>query len=138
MASLDFEPANRLEAAKNVIADFIAERPYDKIGLVIFSSEAFSMTPLTLDHNMLDRSLDEAARAFVNDPARNGFDARTRVAHLSAIFDWYEEDFLAEADSLLAWVARYVDDPELASGLARGDAWTVRYLDYDWTLNGDR
>ena len=63
MASLDFEPQNRLEAAKSVIGDFIASRQYDKIGLVIFSSEAFSLSPLTLDHNMLNRSLNDVQLA---------------------------------------------------------------------------
>jgi len=59
MASLDFQPDNRLQAAKQVIADFIAERPYDRIGLVIFSNESFAQSPLTLDHNMVSRSLDQ-------------------------------------------------------------------------------
>jgi Ca-activated chloride channel family protein len=59
MASLDFEPLNRLEAAKQVISDFVAERPYDSIGLVVFSSEAFNQSPLTLDHNMFERALDQ-------------------------------------------------------------------------------
>ncbi len=58
MASLDFQPQNRLEASKQVIGDFVKERPYDRIGLVIFASEAFSQSPLTLDHNMVDRSLE--------------------------------------------------------------------------------
>ena len=59
MASLDFEPQNRLEASKQVIDEFIMERPYDKIGMVIFASEAFSQSPLTLDHNMVSRSLEQ-------------------------------------------------------------------------------
>ena len=63
MASLDFEPNNRLVAAKEVIGNFVAERPYDKLGLVIFSSEAFSQSPLTLDHNMLNRALDQVQLA---------------------------------------------------------------------------
>ncbi len=63
MASLDFQPANRLEAARQVIGDFIVERPYDKIGLVIFASEAFNMSPLTLDHNMVGRSLEQVKLA---------------------------------------------------------------------------
>lgn len=63
MASLDFQPSNRLEAAKEVIDAFVAERPYDKIGLVIFSSEAFAQSPLTLDQNMLRRSLDQVELA---------------------------------------------------------------------------
>ena len=58
MASLDFQPQNRLEAAKDVIADFIKERPYDQIGLVIFASEAFNQSPMTVDHDVLTRLLD--------------------------------------------------------------------------------
>lgn len=63
MASLDFEPQNRLEASKQVITDFIAERPYDKIGLVIFAQESFNQSPLTLDHNMVTRSLGQVELA---------------------------------------------------------------------------
>jgi Ca-activated chloride channel family protein len=59
MESLDFEPNNRLEASKQVISDFVAERQYDKLGLVVFASDAFNQSPLTLDHNMLNRSLDQ-------------------------------------------------------------------------------
>jgi Ca-activated chloride channel family protein len=63
MASLDFEPENRLEAAKGVIAEFVEQRPYDKIGLVVFAFEAFNQIPLTLDHQMLDRSLKQVQLA---------------------------------------------------------------------------
>jgi Ca-activated chloride channel family protein len=63
MASLDFQPSNRLEAAKAVITNFVSERAYDKIGLVVFASEAFNQSPLTLDRNMLQRSLDRVELA---------------------------------------------------------------------------
>jgi Ca-activated chloride channel family protein len=63
MAALDFEPENRLQAAKQVIGQFIGERPYDKIGLVIFSNEAYAQSPLTLDHTMLQRSLEQVELA---------------------------------------------------------------------------
>jgi len=63
MASLDFEPNNRLEAAKMVISEFISERKYDKIGLIIFSQDAFNMSPVTLDHNMLNRTLQDVRLA---------------------------------------------------------------------------
>lgn len=63
MASLDFEPSNRLDASKQVIGDFVAERQYDKLGLVVFASEAFNQSPLTLDHNMLNRSLEQVELA---------------------------------------------------------------------------
>lgn len=58
MAALDFEP-NRLGAAKQVIRDFIEGREYDRIGLVIFASEAFSQVPPTLDYQVLERVLDD-------------------------------------------------------------------------------
>jgi Ca-activated chloride channel family protein len=58
MAALDFEP-NRLGAARQVIHDFIEQRQYDRIGLVIFATEAFSQVPPTLDYNVLKRILDE-------------------------------------------------------------------------------
>jgi Ca-activated chloride channel family protein len=58
MAALDFEP-NRLGAARQVIHDFIDSRQYDRIGLVIFATEAFSQVPPTLDYAVLKRILDE-------------------------------------------------------------------------------
>lgn len=58
MAALDFEP-NRLGAAKQVIDDFIKERQYDRIGLVVFATEAFSQVPPTLDYSVLERILDQ-------------------------------------------------------------------------------
>ena len=44
---------NRLEAAKDISAKFIAARPEDRIGLVVFASETFSPVPLTTDHGLL-------------------------------------------------------------------------------------
>lgn len=58
MAALDFEP-NRLGAAKRVIHDFIQQRKYDRVGLVIFASEAFSQVPPTLDYKVLERVLED-------------------------------------------------------------------------------
>lgn len=63
MAALDFQPDNRLVAAKGVITDFIRERPYDKVGLIVFASQAFNLSPLTLDHSMVTRSLEQAQLA---------------------------------------------------------------------------
>jgi Ca-activated chloride channel family protein len=46
---------NRLEAAQLVLEDFIARRPHDRIGLVIFGETAYSQCPVTLDHDWLLR-----------------------------------------------------------------------------------
>ena len=63
MASLDFQPQNRLEAAKAVINDFISRRAYDRIGLVVFAQEAFNQSPLTTDHAVLERLLKQVQLA---------------------------------------------------------------------------
>ncbi len=59
MASLDFSPNDRLGAAKEVIGDFITERPYDRIGLIVFASTAFHQSPPTIDHDVLTNLLDD-------------------------------------------------------------------------------
>lgn len=63
MASLDFEPQNRLQAAQKVIEEFITERSYDRIGLTVFANEAFSQSPLTIDHAVLARLLADVQLA---------------------------------------------------------------------------
>jgi Ca-activated chloride channel family protein len=63
MASLDFRPQNRLEAAKAVISDFVEERPYDQIGLVVFANSAFNQSPPTVDKNVLKRLLSQTQLA---------------------------------------------------------------------------
>jgi Ca-activated chloride channel family protein len=54
----DFKP-NRLEAAKDVARDFIKGRIQDRIGIVVFSGDAFSLAPLTTDYALLNAYLDE-------------------------------------------------------------------------------
>jgi len=53
MGADDFRPRNRLQVAKQVIRDFIAGRPADRIGLVAFSGAAMTRAPLTTDREML-------------------------------------------------------------------------------------
>ena len=52
MLAEDLKP-NRIEAAKQVAAEFIAGRPNDNIGLTIFAGEAFTQCPMTTDHSSL-------------------------------------------------------------------------------------
>ena len=59
MAALDFKPSNRLDAAKQVVGNFISQRRYDRIGLVVFAREAFSQSPPTFDYSVLRRLLTD-------------------------------------------------------------------------------
>jgi len=58
MKAEDF-PGNRLAEAKRVVERFIAGRPTDRIGLVIFAGLAVTRCPLTLDHQMLLQFMEE-------------------------------------------------------------------------------
>lgn len=54
----DFKP-NRLEAAKKVAGDFIKGRFQDRIGIVVFSGDAYSLSPLTTDYDLLEAYLKD-------------------------------------------------------------------------------
>ncbi|MCB9073360.1 MAG: VWA domain-containing protein [Bdellovibrionaceae bacterium] len=55
----DMKPINRLESSKKTIEDFIKKRVSDRIGAVVFSGEAYTRVPLTLDYQLL---LDNVAK----------------------------------------------------------------------------
>jgi Ca-activated chloride channel family protein len=59
MLARDFKP-DRLSVAKEVAANFISKRKNDRIGLVIYESEAFTFCPLTSDYAVLNESLKRA------------------------------------------------------------------------------
>ena len=54
----DFKP-NRLEAAKKVAREFIDGRFQDRIGMVIFSGDAYSLSPLTTDYDLLKANIND-------------------------------------------------------------------------------
>lgn len=66
MLAEDFKP-NRLEAAKNVIGDFIEGRTTDKIGLVIFARESFTQCPLTIDYSVLRSLIKDIKSGMLED-----------------------------------------------------------------------
>ncbi len=82
--------------------------------------------------DILDRQLDEMTRAFINDPRRNRLEGRT--LYVSSIFKWFSEDF---NDDVAGFFLKYARG-DLKEGLeANGNAVTIKYLDYDWSLNGE-
>jgi Ca-activated chloride channel family protein len=78
MLSRDFRP-DRLEAAKNIVTEFISGRPYDRIGLVVFSGESFTQCPLTTDHAVLINLLREIQSGMIEDGTAIGMGLATAV-----------------------------------------------------------
>jgi Ca-activated chloride channel family protein len=58
MAAEDFQPKNRLEVAKEVVAEFFRRRPHDRVGLVIFAGRSLTKAPPTTDTALLLRQLE--------------------------------------------------------------------------------
>ena len=86
MLAEDLKP-NRIEAAKNVASEFIADRPNDNIGLTIFAGEAFTQCPMTTDHSSLINLLqsvrtDIAARGLISDGTAVGMGLANAVSRL--------------------------------------------------------
>ncbi len=86
MLAEDLTP-NRIEAAKKVAAEFIADRPNDNIGLTIFAGESFTQCPMTVDHASLLNLLhnvraDIAARGLIQDGTAIGMGLANAVARL--------------------------------------------------------
>ncbi len=86
MLAMDLSP-NRLEAAKQVAAEFVNGRPNDNIGLTIFAGESFTQCPLTVDHtvmlNMLNAvKCDIAAQGIIEDGTAIGMGVANAVSRL--------------------------------------------------------
>lgn len=81
MLAQDFSP-NRLEAAKQVAAEFVKYRPTDRIGLVIFAGESFTQCPITSDHEMLEAQIYGIRGGFMVDGTAIGSGLATSVDRL--------------------------------------------------------
>jgi Ca-activated chloride channel family protein len=57
MLAKDLKP-NRMEALKKVAASFVDERPNDRIGLVVYASEAYTKTPVTSDKAIIQQAIE--------------------------------------------------------------------------------
>lgn len=81
MLAMDFQP-NRVEAAKEVAMRFIANRPNDNIGLVVFAGESFTACPLTQDHATLINRLREMTTGIIADQTAIGSGLATAISRL--------------------------------------------------------
>ena len=80
MRAEDFEGVNRIQTAKLVINDFLAHRENDRIGLVVFAGESFTLCPLTLDYTVLAELLSDVKLGQLADGTAIG-DALATATH---------------------------------------------------------
>ena len=77
----DFKP-NRIEAAKKIGTEFIEMRPNDRIGLVVFAGESFTLCPLTIDHSIVINELSKVNPDFLQNGTAIGMGLATSVDRL--------------------------------------------------------
>lgn len=78
MLAEDFKP-NRLEAGKNIAAEFINSRPNDRMGLVVFSGKSFTQCPLTTDHAVLINLFKSIKFGMIDDGTAMGEGIATAI-----------------------------------------------------------
>lgn len=94
MLARDFTP-DRVSAAKDIAIEFIAQRPTDRMGIVVFAGESYTQCPLTTDRATLINMMKEVQTDLIDDGTAIGNGLATAVARLS------ESDALSKVVILL-------------------------------------
>ncbi len=81
MLARDFKP-DRISAAKDIAIEFIAQRPSDRMGVVVFAGESFTQCPVTTDRATLINLMKEIETGLIEDGTAIGNGLATAVARL--------------------------------------------------------
>ena len=81
MLARDFKP-DRIGAAKDIAIEFVASRPSDRIGIVVFAGESYTQSPLTTDRVTLINLMKEIETGLIDDGTAIGNGLATAVARL--------------------------------------------------------
>ena len=81
MLARDFTP-DRISAAKDIAIGFISQRPYDRMGIVVFAGESYTQCPLTTDRATLINLMKEISTDLIEDGTAIGNGLATAVARM--------------------------------------------------------
>lgn len=81
MLARDFSP-DRISAAKDIAIEFIAQRPGDRMGIVVFAGESYTQCPLTTDRATLINMMKEVQTDLIEDGTAIGNGLATAVARI--------------------------------------------------------
>lgn len=81
MLAQDFRP-NRLAVCKELAADFVAKREFDRFALVVFAAESYTQCPLTTDHQVITQMLSDLDVGYLEDGTAIGMGLATAVNRL--------------------------------------------------------
>ncbi len=81
MLARDFKP-DRISAAKDIAIEFIAQRPSDRMAIVVFAGESYTQCPLTTDRATLINLMKEVQTGLIEDGTAIGNGLATAVARM--------------------------------------------------------
>lgn len=81
MLARDFKP-DRLSASKDIAIEFISQRPYDRMAIVVFAGESYTQCPLTTDRATLINMMKEVQTDLIEDGTAIGNGLATAVARM--------------------------------------------------------
>ena len=84
MLARDFTP-DRISAAKDIAIEFISQRPYDRMGIVVFAGESYTQCPLTTDRATLINLMKEISTDLIEDGTAIGNGLATAVARMKDV-----------------------------------------------------
>jgi hypothetical protein len=84
----------------------------------------------------LDAQLTEQAQIFLANTAANRYDIAKKKIYVSKIFDWFDDDFGDNDEEIVKFIAKYAPASVKDSLLQMADDISIKYNDYDWSLNG--
>ncbi len=100
---------------------------------------AMSCPPLrseAYEGDAIDRQLDGQMRQFLANPVLNRYDGAGNTLYLSKIFSWFEKDFTGGKKPIIEVLLPYFPAETAEALQKRGRDTTIKYLSYDWRLNG--
>lgn len=135
----DFIEINNKEYSLNDVEHKILRKEF-KEPRIHFAIVCASISCPQLRHeayfaDKLEDQLQDQAIKFFTDKTKNKFDEKNKIAYLSKILDWFDEDFGGKDEEVLMFVSKYINS-KLSSKIIKDiDNWSIEYLDYDWGLN---
>ena len=79
---IDNHRISRLDIIKSTVEKFVEQRPYDRLGLIVFGSQAYTVCPLTTDHQWLIQNLRQVRIGLIEDATAIGSGIATSLLRL--------------------------------------------------------
>lgn len=135
----DFILINNKEYSLNDVEHKILRKDFKEprihFGIVCASISCPKLRNEAFVSDKLEQQLMEQSTEFFRDETRNKFDVENKIAYLSKILDWFEEDFGDNDEEVLMFVSKYLNTKLSSQIIKNIDEWSIDYLDYDWGLN---